>query len=223
MAGISVASEGPNGDWFASYADETGTIFIVPLPVTRDGNIDLFIPTAPAMIAGATTGRAPALAHFDGQLVLAWRVSGPSGTIRIMRTPDGRAWPSGATASVLTFVDANGTASPAVIEDSAPFLHNSLGDLFLTSTTLLPTTTGAGNAPRIRVHRSGNALTFGEVAFFPVSDALLEGAAAAGPAAELVVLYPTAGRISTTLFGPGVTEREITTSTGRRVTVAHGP
>lgn len=217
-AGISVVSVGVNGDWFAAYADDTGAIIIVPLPVTRSGDIDISISTTPVTVPGAATLRAPALSHFRGSLVLAWRVPGSSGEVRMLTTTNGRVWPPAAGATNPMIVDSSGVPTPLIIEDSAPFLHNSLGDLFLASTAFLPGT-GAG---RVRTHRSGDGATFMEVASF-ASNPLLEGAAAAGPLSELVVVYPTPNRINTTVFGSGIRERTIATGTNRRVTIANGP
>lgn len=218
-AGISVASEGVNGDWFAAYADDSGAITVVPLPVTRDGDVLPGTSVTPAVIAGASTNRAPALSYFGNSLVLAWRVPGGSGLVLMLTTTDGTAWPSAASAvNPLVPDDAGGTV-PLAVEDSAPFLHNSLGDLFLTSTRFLPGT-GAG---RVGVHRSSDGARFDRLIEFGVSDPLLEGAAAAGPEGELVVVYPTIGRSNTTVFGTDLTERTIATSTNRRVTIAFGP
>lgn len=223
-SGISVAPTGVNGNWFASYTDARDSIIIVPLPVNIRGEIDLTINTDVVTIQGATTHRSPALSYLNGNLVLAWRVPGPSGGVRILMTQDGRTWPPATNAATPTLADGTASPQPLTIEDSAPFLHSSGHALFLTSATFLPSTTGTGNAARINLYSSTDGNSFTLVKAFPITDPLYEGTSAAGPApAEFVVVYPTLLRTSTTVFTSALAERTIATHTNRRVTIAGGP
>ncbi len=223
-SGISVAPTGENGNWFASYADATDSITIVPIPVNAQGEIDLAINTDAVTIQSATTHRSPALSYLNGNLVLAWRIPGPSGSVRILMTQDGRAWPPATNAILPTIADGTASPQPLTIEDSAPFLHSSGHALFLTSTAFLPGTTGTGNAGRINLYSSTDGNSFTLVKAIPITDPLYEGASAAGPVpTEFVVVYPTLLRSSTTVFTSALEERTIATRTNHRVTVAGGP
>ncbi len=211
-AGISVAPQGLNGPWFAAFADVTGTITIIPLPIESNGAIVSPFDTTPATIANAATNGAPGLSHFGGALVLAFRPQGPEMPVHLLTTTDGRAWPDG-SANVAAMTG----GVPLMTSFSAPYLHNALGD------DLYLTTTGSGPNPggRLRVHRSNDGVNFAQVVSFPVDDSGFEGGASAGPATELVVVYPERGT-ATAVMGPGLTEWTISTSTQRRVTIALG-
>lgn len=219
-AGVSVASIGANGPWFASFGDSTGAITVVPLPVDGAGRINTSIPTTPVTIPGALSNRAPALADLDGSLVLAWRERGSGGALRLLRSTDGVTWPA-ATSAATALTSGGG---PLVIEDSAPFLHRSNLALILSSTAFVPSTTGTGNAARARLHSSTDGVTFTEVASVMIPDPLIEGTAAAGPApTQYVLSVPRPRRTGTLVFSSGVTDRTLATNTARRITVAGGP
>ena len=224
-AELSVAPVGINGAWFASFADSSGTITIVPLPVTRSGFVDPNIPTTPTTITGATTNRSPALSYLNGMLVLAWRVPGSSGGVRILTSPDGTTWPNGSTATTALTTDANGASVPLAIEDSSPYLNNSLGDLFLASTAFLPQSVpGSGaNAARLNILRSSDGINFTVVDTHVIGSPISADPAVAGPSAEYVAAFINPLNRQTNLLGPGINQRTINTEGAVRVSIAHGP
>lgn len=233
-AGISVASQGLDGPWFASYADAAGAINVVALPIRpSDGAVvnfsdcdagisSVLTPSPVAVIAGATTDVAPALAHRESRLVLGWQTQGQ---IRLLTTPNGRTWPQ---AGLSTLATERTSGQPLTsTTNSAPFLHFSTGpSLFLTLTQSL-TFSRYGEplfSGRLRVLSSSDGVSFTQIAEHSVPDADMFGSSIAGRAGAFVVAYPsyTGGGRRTALFGPGI-EQEIQTDTPYRVTIALGP
>jgi hypothetical protein len=218
-AGISVAPAGQNGPWFASYADDTGAITIVSLPITSDGIVNTTLSTpSPVMVSGATTDIAPALSYLGRSLVLAWRLPGPSGEVRILTTTNGSAWPNASTASVVMVADGTATPAPISIQAGAPYMHASGSALFLTAPS--GATQGASN---VNLFSSTDGLNFAPVVDFTVLSPFFGGAAAGPAPTQYVVVYPSGNTSETKVFTSARPERVITTNTGQRVTVAGGP
>ena len=216
-AGISVAPQGLDGPWFAAFADRTGTITVLPLPIARDGAIIPPYIGGAVTVPGATTERAPGLSYLGDTLVLAWRAPGAAGPIRVLKTTNGLAWPAAGTAATALELGA-----PVVSEATGgPFLHTSLGSLYLTAVRAAPTG-GQNVSAQVRTLVSSDGISFTEAFSYPFADPFQEGAAAAGPESELVVVYPTPFHNDTTVFGPGLTERRLPTNTNRRVTITSG-
>jgi hypothetical protein len=218
-AGISVAPAGQNGPWFASYADDTGAITIVSLPITSDGIVNTTLSSpSPVMVSGATTDIAPALSYLGRSLVLAWRLPGPSGEVRILTTTNGSAWPNASTASVVMLADGTATPAPISIQAGAPYMHASGSALFLTAPS--GATQGASN---VNLFSSTDGLNFAPVVDFTVLSPFFGGAAAGPAPTQYVVVYPSGNTSETKVFTSARPERVITTNTGQRVTVAGGP
>lgn len=218
-AGISVAPAGQNGPWFASYADDTGAITIVSLPITSDGIVNTTLSSpSPVMVSGATTDIAPALSYLGRSLVLAWRLPGPSGEVRILTTTNGSAWPNASTANVVMLADGTATPAPISIQAGAPYMHASGSALFLTAPS--GATQGASN---VNLFSSTDGLNFAPVVDFTVLSPFFGGAAAGPAPTQYVVVYPSGNTSETKVFTSARPERVITTNTGQRVTVAGGP
>jgi hypothetical protein len=214
QAGISVAPARPNGQWFAAYADDANAIHVVRLPVTSDGFVDAqLISPSSTIVTGATTTQAPALSYLNGNLVLAWRVPGSTGEIRLLTTSDGTTWPNASTAATALVAGAAHTTQGA-----APFLHASGDALFLTTTS-----GSAQGASNVDLFTSMDGVSFTTVDSFPAISAFLDPAAAGPAPTQFVVVQPSGVVDQTRVFTSEEPQRTLTFQRGRRVTVTGGP
>jgi hypothetical protein len=247
-AGISVAPLGLNGPWFAAYADASGAIHVILLPVRpADGAVDpesaQRVPVLRclgveqelpvATIAGATTDAAPTLSHWGSRLVLAWRT--PQDQIRRLTSTDGLTWAHARASGVLT----DRASGAALITASAPFLNYGTGptvqsgaSLYLTLTRWYAspgTRTGDGGLFHGRLHvlASADGASFTQIREYRVADASVFGSAIAGHpgGTTFVATYPefaSAGS-GTTLFRSWLAEQTLQTETPYRASIAMGP
>jgi hypothetical protein len=236
-SGVSVASQGYDGPWFAAFADSSGAINIVALPIRpSDGAVvgftapstgicDVLRPSPVSVIAGVTTNVAPALAQRESRLVLGWQAQGQ---LRLLTTTDGRAWPHGGLSTPGT---ERTSGQPLTARtNSAPFLH------FSTGPSLLLTLTESYSTParfderlfsgRLRVLSSVDGASFTQISEYGVPNPDQFGSAVAARVGAFVVTYPSyagGGRRTALFLGPAPAEQEIRTDTPYRATIAVGP
>jgi hypothetical protein len=216
----------PRRSWFVAYRHaDTGGIHIVEFDIRcrlLPGGGPCEIDGAGATVFAYTqltnplevglSRHAPALSHLGDRLVLAFTAAASSNVV-VTTSGDGTAFTPA--------VAATAGGAPINSASGAPFLHNSLGTLFLAVTDNPPTST-----TDIAILSSTDGVTFVGVRRIPrVGNPLVGGdidAAVTGPPSELIVAHRTHLQSTTTVWLDGGSTT-LPTDTHLGVGLAFGP
>jgi hypothetical protein len=188
-----VAHDFRNGRWVAAFRTRDNHVTVLPLPATGAGT--------PSTLTQATTAKAPALSWVNDEFVLA--IHTPSG-IRVLKSADGVSWPALAEPATV--------ANSPIPSEGAPYITNSVGTLFMATTT----------PSDVVVHSSTDGRSWAREKTLARSATGRPDPAISGPLSEQVVALPNNGATTQIwINNPGTLD--LATSALAPVSLANGP